>query len=110
MPKKRYVVLYDEHVGPVVLSRNCAHVSIVAQTPPGEEAMLAAVARERKMQHTLLPMRCIHITGMLEIVPGVRYHIPFMRIWPFTSKLFDATFAREDAEAEPILYCGEEEV
>ena len=30
MPKKRYVVLYDEHVGPVVLSRNCAHVSIVA--------------------------------------------------------------------------------
>lgn len=101
---KKYVILYDERIGPIVVGMNCSHVFLKQEEPPSLEDMRAAVESARAGRGYVLPMSCIHVTGYVELRAGVPYHVPFARIWPFTSRWYDRTFAREDAEATRFPY------
>jgi hypothetical protein len=95
----KYVVLYDRKIGPFVLVRDCSHVSLMAENKPGVDAMYEAVAKERSGR-----MKGIEVTGMVELREGERYKIPRIRLWPFTSKLFDRTFEHENEERSGFIY------
>lgn len=49
-------------------------------------------------------MKGIKVTGIVELREGERYKIPRIRLWPFTSKLFDRTFERENEERSGFIY------
>lgn len=95
----QYVIVYDTR-----FTSNCQQVTMIAeQRSPDDEIRKALAAAG-------VDVARIKNIRVVEIHPGDQYRLPPVRMWPFTTSLFDRFFAREQAQAEPCYWTGRYEI
>ena len=95
----QYVIVYD-----TCFTSNCQEVTMIAEHRPPDEEIRKALAAAG------VDMARIKNIRVMKIHPGDQYCLPPVRMWPFTTSLFDRSFAREQELAEPYYWTGRYEI